>query len=151
MTNVKIRNSLDPRPEGLGQTHPSGESATKQSFKDECDINSIMAKYQRSGLLDHVSKYAPQYGEYTQRDLLEAYEVVERAQEMFDDLPSRAREAFKNDPGEFLRYMEDPQLKERAGELLEMGLIDPKSEVYKPQKIEEKEAPQEAPKTDENQ
>ena len=36
---------------------------TKQSFKDECDINKIMAKFQKTGALNHYAKHAPQYGD----------------------------------------------------------------------------------------
>lgn len=102
---------------------------TKQSFADQCDINKIMAKYQKTGLIDHVTKHSAEYGVHTQRDLLEAYEVIERAEEMFADLPSKARETFGNDPGKFLAYMEDANIESRAGELLEMGLLDPNSET----------------------
>ena len=38
-------------------------SMTKQSFKDECDINKIMAKFQKTGAIEHYAKHAPSYGD----------------------------------------------------------------------------------------
>ena len=92
-------------------------SMTKQSFKAECDINLILKKYQKTGVLDHINKYEGQYGEVDPHDYHEAMNIVISSQEMFDDLPARAREYFKNDPAEFLAYMEDNPQPETLREL----------------------------------
>ena len=44
------------------QVHSVGETRTKQSFKKECDINVIMAKYQKTGAITHFSNHQQQYG-----------------------------------------------------------------------------------------
>ena len=36
-------------------------SLTKQSFKDECNINNIMSKYMKDGLIGHVNKHQGRY------------------------------------------------------------------------------------------
>ena len=48
------------------QVDAGGESRTKQSFQKECDINAIMAKYQKTGAITHFNKHQQQYG--MQRD-----------------------------------------------------------------------------------
>lgn len=96
-----------------------GESMTKQSFKDSCDINKIIKKAQVSGGLSHALKYdSAVYGEFTGVDLLGAYEQVQRAQTIFDDLPSEVRREFDNDAFKFAAYASDPANVERLPELL---------------------------------
>ena len=37
------------------------QSLTRQEFADECDINSIMARYEAGGAVSHVNKAQPMY------------------------------------------------------------------------------------------
>ena len=60
-----------------------GKSATKQSFKDECDINKIMAKYQKTGLVTHLAKNEARYGFATSHDFRESLELVREAEALF--------------------------------------------------------------------
>lgn len=79
---------------------------TKQSFKDECDINQILKRAQRAGGLSHVQKYPEAvYGEFDGTfDLLTAHERLNRAQEIFADLPSEVRNEFRNDALAFVGW-----------------------------------------------
>jgi len=38
---------------------------TKQSHTDECNINLIMKRFERTGVLEHVTTYAPQWGDFS--------------------------------------------------------------------------------------
>ena len=96
------------------RTEVGTESLTKQSFKDECNINKIMAKFQKTGAINHYAKHGPQYGDTLHVELLDALLIVRESQEMFDDLPSSVRKRFGNDPAEFLEFMEDPANREEA-------------------------------------
>lgn len=89
-------------------------SRTKQAMKEECDINNIMKRYERTGIVQHVNKHAAQYGDVPAVDLLEAYAIVEKAKSMFDDLPAKARKRFGNDPMEFLAFVQNPENKAEA-------------------------------------
>lgn len=92
-----------------------GEGRTKQEFKDECDINFIMKKYQKTGLMDFVNKYAPHYGEIPAVDYHQACNLVIEARAMFDDMPSSLRKKFDNDPQKFLEAIDggfDPEAKD---------------------------------------
>lgn len=100
---------------------------TKQSFKDECDINRIMKKYDQTGVIDHLSKNQPVYSEMfiTPKNAYDAIERVQNAQEVFEKLPARIRDAFKNDPGTFYNFASDP--KNHDG-LVKLGLARPKAQ-----------------------
>lgn len=98
-------------------------SRAKQSFKDECDINTIMAKYAQTGLVAHTTKHRGQYGDVTAAlELQESIAVVENAMETFDSLPSAIRKRFSNDPTEFLQFVTNPVNQDAINE---MGLGRP--------------------------
>lgn len=91
-------------------------SATRQEFKDDCDINKILAKYQKTGAINHFAKYAAEYGDYDPCDLQSAYAMIQRAKTMFDELPSAIRREVQSPEG-FLRFVQDPANKARMQEL----------------------------------
>ena len=115
-----IRTAFNGR-ERVPAAEDPGEGRTMQEFKDECDINNILKKYQRSGLVDHVREFEGRYGDFTAAvDYHEAMNITIQAQEMFMTLPSAIRARFENDPGEFLAFANNP---ENEDELREMGLL----------------------------
>ena len=96
------------------------ECQTQQSMADECDINNIMRQYEQTGLIAHVNQYEGEYGDFTDVvDYRTACDVVLKANEMFETLPSSIRANFQNDPANFLRFVDDPA---NADELVKMGL-----------------------------
>lgn len=99
------------------------KSRTKQSFAAECNINNIMKKYQKTGVLEHIARHAPTYGDFTPIDYKQAMETVAEANSMFEELPSSVRTRFSNDPAEFLAFVEEP---ENIDALRDMGLAKPK-------------------------
>ncbi len=100
-------------------------SPAKQSFKDECDINKIMAKYQKTGAISHFNKHSPQYGFATSIDFADSMRIVTDAQRMFDDLPSSIRAKFDNQPEKFLAFVQDDA---NASEMADLGLTTTKTE-----------------------
>lgn len=118
----------------------SGDAGrTKQSFKDDADINRIMVKFKRTGVLDWAKTVEPRFLDTTGADFQAAMEVVAMGKTAFAGLPAHVRNRFKNDPVEFLNFCEDP--KNRA-EGAEMGLW-PKEAT--PPKGEAPEAPPAGP------
>lgn len=97
------------------------KSRTKQSFKDECNINVIMSRYLKTGVMDFVSKHEPQYGDVTGLDFQSAMDIVARGQTMFHDLPSAIRNRFENDAALFLDFISDDRNRK---EMAEMGLLN---------------------------
>lgn len=98
----------------------SGPGRTKQAFREECNINTIMAKYQRTGLIEAVNKIQPQYADVAGVDFHFCMDQLVKAQEMFLELPSSVRKRFHNDPGEFLSFVGDPANRDEA---VKLGLI----------------------------
>lgn len=93
---------------------------TEQSHKKECDINEIIRKYDRQGVILHVNRIEAKYGDMSGFDFRSAHDLVFNARNMFMDLPSDIRKRFQNDPGSFIEFMEDP---DNRNEAIELGLI----------------------------
>ncbi len=112
---------------------PVGEvSLTKQSFTDDCDINKIMARHRRTGLIEHLNPRTPMYGDFSGvTNFHEALELVTEAQEQFAMLPSEVRSLVQNDPERLLQALTDP---EETAALAEAGL--PMADDYVPFKQE---------------
>ncbi|WNK13740.1 MAG: internal scaffolding protein [Microvirus sp.] len=102
-------------------------SLTKQSFADDCDINNIMRKYERTGVLDHVGMTVPQYGEYMgSMSYQESLNAILYAQDQFSDLPAELRARFGNDPAQLLAFVEDPANLEEG---VKLGLFSPPGSI----------------------
>ncbi len=122
------------------------DGRTKQSFKDSTDINKILKKAQLQGGLSHAMKYdAAVYGEFTGIDLLGAFDQVERAQTIFNDLPSEVRTEFDNNALKFAGFASDPKNINRLQELLP-AIAEPGP--YFPNPVKRTEAPLPAPVVD---
>ncbi len=119
-TTIRIRTPYGPK--RRIKTAVGDKSAAKQSFKQECDINNIMAKYQKTGLVEHINKSQASYGFAPAVDYREALNLVQAASEQFESLPSSVRRRFNESPSEFLRFCEDPANRSEAAVL---GLLDP--------------------------
>lgn len=105
-------------------------SMTKQSFKDECDINVLMARYERTGVLDWVNEHEPQFADVSNAvDFQAALNTVIVAQDLFDSMPGDLRKRFANDPVEFLKFMDDPA---NVDESIKLGLRTPPPAVVDP-------------------
>lgn len=100
---------------------------TKQAFVQECDINHIMARYKKTGIIDHVRPSAGMFGDFTEvPDFATAQELVIQAEASFMQLPSKVRDRFSNDPGKFLAFFEDPENFKDASvvsEFKKLGLV----------------------------
>lgn len=95
------------------------EGMTRQEFERECNINQIMSKYQKSGVVDHITKHSPFYGDYDPIDFQTALNTIKDGEAMFAELPSAARKFFDNDPAEFMAFVQDPA---NIDKLVELGL-----------------------------
>ncbi|WNK14877.1 MAG: internal scaffolding protein [Microvirus sp.] len=101
---------------------PAHEGRTKQDFASECDINVIMARYKKTGLLDFVNKNAPRYGDITGVDFQEAHALITTGKTMFAELPSNIRDRFENDPAQFLEFTSNS---DNLQEMASLGLLSP--------------------------
>jgi len=117
-TKFIVRSEYTARP-ARPKKYDWGPGRTKQSFKKECDINQIMARYKKTGAITHYAKHSGQYMDCSEIDYKTALDQVNNAQAMFDDLPSSIRGKFENDPAQFLSFVQDP---DNASEMQDLGL-----------------------------
>lgn len=120
MPKIHSRYDLPPSPvQPVG-----GPSMTLQDAKDECDINKIIARYQRTGSWSGtmaIPSVVPQYGDFSSSmSYQEAQNVLIAAQTAFDGLSSQLRKRFNNDPSQMLDFLEDVSNREEA---IKLGLI----------------------------
>lgn len=97
-------------------------SLAQQSMKDICDINKIMAKYHKTGMITHLAKKRGQYVDLSSvKDYQTSLQTVIDAQAAFMTLPSGVRKKFQNDPQEIIAFLADPKNKQEA---IDLGLIE---------------------------
>lgn len=92
----------------------------KQSFKDECDINAIMARYNRTGILPQ-SRIGALYGDVSAlTSYQDGLDLVSRIDDAFAALPSAVRARFGNSPENLLDFLGD---KRNLDEAVRLGLV----------------------------
>jgi phage internal scaffolding protein len=99
------------------------EDMTKQSFKDEVDINLIVKKYDKTGLVTHLNQAQAQYADVsTMGDYQDALDVIQAAEAAFMEMSAKQRKVFNNSAAEFLDAAHDP---EKRDLLVKAGLLEP--------------------------
>jgi len=93
---------------------------TEQSHKKECDVNMIIKKYDKTGLINHIQTIEGKFGDVSGIEFQAMQERVASAKSSFAALPTEIRQRFKNDPAELLKFMDDPNNREEG---IELGLI----------------------------
>ncbi len=112
-----------------------GKIGAKQSFKDECDVNSILARYAKTGLLTPVVSRPGIFVDVSEvGDYRTAIENVRSAEALFMEIPSGIRAEFDNDPAKFLDFCTDPASEDRMREL---GLLPPLDEEVEEEVVPE--------------
>lgn len=125
MKNVKLASALDDFEDRSNESglKCSDPSRAKQSFKDECDINTIVRRFGITGQLP-VGVRMPTYGDFTEvQDFQGAMNAIAQAREAFDQMPAHVRKRFDNDPQRFVEFCSDEGNREEA---VKLGLVAPK-------------------------
>lgn len=105
-------------------------SLAKQSFLKETDINNIMRKFEKDGLLEHVNTHKGDYGNFIgYEDYHSSLNSILLAEEAFLTIPSKIRATFNNDPVQFLEFAQNP---ENLDKMIEMGLAPAREPVRAP-------------------
>lgn len=101
----------------------AGRSKVKAAFAGECDINVIMRRAIKSGVMPvDVLDREPVFGDFS--DIGDFHAVQNRliaCQESFLTLPADVRERFDNDPAKLLAFVSDVANKDEA---VKLGLIE---------------------------
>lgn len=123
------------KPEGCDfTTDVGGASLTRQEFADECDINVLMERYEKAGVISHVNRFPGQFFDAADvPDYQQALHTISEAQTAFATLPARARAEFDNDPGSFVTFAADPANLPR---MREWGLAPQEEAPEPPMRVE---------------
>lgn len=97
-----------------------GKSLTRQSEEKSANINVIMAKYMKTGVLPPATREGFFADVSTVGDYREALDRVMRMDDYFVHLDPSIRKRFDNDPAVFLDFVADPA---NLPELEEIGVI----------------------------
>lgn len=110
-------------------------SLTRQEFADECDINKLMAQYEKTGILpSNVNNDVPRYLDVSDvPDLPSALNMLADATAAFMALPAITRREFDNDPVKFINFAENP---ENIEKMREWKLAPPAPVEPPPAKVE---------------
>jgi len=101
--------------------HCEDASLAQQHYKEECDINTILEKFNISGMLPE-QPLSPRYGDFTGiSDYHTAMNRVIAAQDEFEVLPAQIRARFNNDPAQLIEFLENSDNRPEAEQL---GLVE---------------------------
>lgn len=97
-------------------------SLTQQQFKEEADINTIVDRFMKSGVMPTPTNM-PQYMDYEGVfDFQSAMNAVRAADDNFMRMDAKIRARFNNSPQEFLEFFANPENTEEA---IRLGLAIP--------------------------
>lgn len=120
-------------PSDVGTDPGSEPSLTKQSFKDECDVNKRLERYGITPVGPHPG-VPPSFGDYSGvGDFLAAQCKILDAQAHFAALPSAVRDRFNNNPAELLAFVGDSKNQDEA---VRLGLAVAPAPEAPPMKVE---------------
>ena len=102
-------------------------SLVQQQFKDECDVNKIIRKYNRGMPITHINRAMGRYMDLSSApDYVDALNQVIQAQDAFQTLPSDLRKRFGNDPAQLLSFLGDSK---NYDEAVKLGLVNPRQDA----------------------
>lgn len=111
---------------------PECKSKTQQHFKKSADINNIMKRALKTGVIGNpatATQRQPTYGDFTSvPDYKTCLNAVIQMETDFNRLPAKIRSRFENNPEQLLMFLND---KNNLHEAIELGLV-PKPEPVEP-------------------
>ena len=120
----RIYTQYDPPPKPTTVCPPE-DNRTQSKFYRETEINSILGRYAKTGILGKgpgLGSTPPQFGDFTNgSDYHDSQNKIQSAQQAFQGLPSHLRNHFDNDPGKLLEFIGDPENRDEA---VSLGLIE---------------------------
>lgn len=126
-TRFDERDSLETRIQrGIALTFDPKKARTKQSFREECDVNNLMKKYKKPELIPGIEDKirSAQFLDTTKVPSFEdAQQRIAEGHNLFSMLPADIRYKFNNDPASFVDFASDA---DNMPALVKMGLATPR-------------------------
>ncbi len=105
------------------------DGRTKQAFKDDTDINKLLARAAKGDSISHLAKHGATYGDFSDiDDLLTAQNRLKRGEQIFSSLPGEIKREFNQSPRAFYNFVNDPQNASKLHEILP-GLTKPGTQL----------------------
>lgn len=124
MNKHGIRNKFSPRVAVIAMSADDGR--TQQHFGDKVDINKILAKYRKTGVIEHVQRAQERYGDFTELTEFAIHaDKVAKANQAFEMLPAELRNKFNNSVPGFFEFIGNPANKD---ECIKWGLFNKPAE-----------------------
>jgi len=122
ITKYDYENRVSPGINFQPKINPADRSLTNQADMDSADINKIMNRYEKTGVLIDPMGFErkPTYGDFTTvKNYHEMMIAIRNAENAFNLLPANIRARFKNDPQNLIDFLEDRKNDEEA---IKLGL-----------------------------
>lgn len=105
--------------------HPvGGATLTQQHMEGVTDVNKIMDRFNRTGVLGSGGRANGRRPEFLEVSGASYHEMLVRLQKIqgtFASLPAKTRKRFSHNPENLLRFLEDDK---NLAEAIELGLVD---------------------------
>lgn len=111
----------DGNPPPQTATGPFEESLTRQSEKDDADINVLLNRFVRTGLMPQDEREPLFIDVSDVGDYRQIRDHINRSTDYFNTLDAKVRAKFNNDPAEFLDRLVDPANKQ---EFVDLGILE---------------------------
>lgn len=107
----------------------SDDVLTEQHYKPLCDIENIVETYRKTGHLPNIVQKVPRYVDNTlQPTFEEMHDQIQQTKELYNQLPTRIKNATNNDYRKFESWINNP---ENINEAEKFGLISVKKKQTK--------------------
>lgn len=128
-TSCKFRSNYE-RKRFNGLDFSKSVPVTKQYFREECDINKIVARgVERGYLVDPLtaSNRKPMFGDFTNGcDFMSVQNKIASVNNEFSMLPAYIRSRFENNPSKLLDFLSDDK---NDAEAIKLGLKSPAAQA----------------------
>lgn len=111
-------------------------SKTQQHFKDECDVNKIIARYSTTGIIpdELIRSGEGVYGDFSNiEDFQTMQNKIIKARESFESLPSAIRRRFNDDPAQLIDFVSN---KDNYDEAVKLGIVSPRSATLERENVD---------------
>ncbi len=116
---------------------------TQQHCKDECNINLIISKSVKTGIIGTGSgTRKPQFGDYQNINYRDMVSKVTEGEQLFESLPSALRTRFDNSVEKLIEFIDNDENREEA---IDLGFLPPSKAPEEP-KTKSKSDPSSDPK-----
>lgn len=112
--------NLRPKTRVKADYQPHPVQRVQQSFRDETDVNRLVARYTLTGTLPPEHAREGSYLDVSSVDFLMAQNIVSDLHSRFGRLPAKLRNKFSNSVHQMLRWLEDP---DNTPEAIRLGIL----------------------------